>query len=111
MRTAIDRFQQYSHTIFDLAPPSAPRFPLSLEEMLTKPDPHGGFFLRRPVMNPLFSAFRWEIASRTSLDGSLDNWHEISSPNQGMPDNSPIVDIRCPAGSGTGLNGIPYQNW
>ncbi|MFZ5953045.1 MAG: type II secretion system protein [Candidatus Rifleibacteriota bacterium] len=101
MRSAMDKFHQ-----------DQLRFPLDLNELLNTAVPlKGGFYLRRLPLNPLFGTVKWEIASRTSLDGSYDHWEEITLPSQKMSDNTPIVDIRCPDAAGEGLNGILYRNW
>ncbi len=101
MRAALDRFHQANL-----------RFPLNFNELLTGTDPiRGSFFLRRFPINPLLREPKWEIASRTSLDGSYNHWEVITAPGDGMSDATPIVDVRCPPEAGTGLNAIEYKNW
>ncbi|GAB4272849.1 MAG: hypothetical protein Kow0029_11980 [Candidatus Rifleibacteriota bacterium] len=107
MRAAIDRFQQNDHD-----GDNEHRFPLTINELLTNKDPNtGGFYLRRLPLNPFLGETKWDIASKTTLDGSSDHWEEISNPMQGMSDNTPIVDIRCSSTVGISLNGTPYKNW
>jgi general secretion pathway protein G len=101
MRAAMDKFHQ-----------DQLRFPNTFDELLTTVVPgKGGFYLRRLPLNPMFGESRWEIASRTSIDGSYNHWEEITASSQGMSDGAPILDVRCPPAAGTGLNGIEYQNW
>jgi general secretion pathway protein G len=101
MRAALDAFHQ-----------DQIRFPDTITELLTTPRPGGGFYLRRLPLNPLnqpFPAVKWEISGRTSREGTTDVWVEITDPAPTI--GLPIVDIRCPAAAGTGLNGLPYFQW
>lgn len=107
MRLALDKFHQ-----------DQLRFPRSFDELLTTSVPDkGGFYLRRLPLNPLLGEVKWEIASRTSLDGSYDHWEEITTSADSIsivaPEiiAPPIVDVRCPTAAGEGLNGIPYDEW
>jgi hypothetical protein len=101
MRSALDRFHQVNL-----------RFPDNFDELLNGTDPiRGSFFLRRFPINPLLKEPKWEIASRTSLDGSYYFWEVITASNQNMSDSTPIVDVRCPDEAGVGLNRIEYKNW
>jgi len=106
MRIALDRYQQRYDT-----------FPASMGNLLMATDTQsgGGYFLRRWPINPMATATPftwWEIASRTSLtQPDKVRWYKISSPSHTLPDTTPIVDIRCPAELGTGINGIPYREW
>ena len=101
MRAAMDRFHQNNL-----------RFPVSIDELLTTVDPEkNSFYLRRFPINPMLGVTKWDIASKTSIDGIGETWEEISNSSMGMSDASPIVDIRCSATVGIGLNGIEYRHW
>lgn len=99
MRSALDQFHQDNL-----------RFPDTFIELLEAPRPLGAFYLRRLPFNPMFATISWEIASQTSINGENDYWLPISTATAVINGGS-IIDVRCPASAGTGLNGIPYQNW
>lgn len=99
MRGALDQFHQENL-----------RFPDSIHELLTAPRSLGAFYLRRFPLNPMLASTVWEIASQTTLTGSSDYWLKIFSADTSIP-NGPVIDIRCPPEAGTGLNGIPYEQW
>lgn len=99
MRSALDQFHQDNL-----------RFPDTFIELLEAPRPLGAFYLRRFPLNPMFATITWEIASQTSINGENDSWLEISTAAATINGGS-IIDVRCPASAGTGLNGIPYQHW
>lgn len=99
MRCALDQFHQDNL-----------RCPDSFNELLQAPRPLGAFYLRRLPLNPMFASVTWEIASLTTVNGADDYWLEISSPATVIP-GGPIIDVRCPAAAGSGLNGVPYQYW
>ncbi|MBI3037528.1 prepilin-type N-terminal cleavage/methylation domain-containing protein [bacterium] len=100
MRSALNNHRQKHNT-----------FPSSMLVLLATPTA-GGFYLRRFPINPVTSPpqTRWDIASRTTGSAS-DHWETILSAGDTLTDGTPIVDVRCPENIGTGINGIPYQNW
>lgn len=88
------------------------QYPTSFEVMkVTKRLDGEGFYLRKFPINPMNGTQTWEIASRTTLPGTNDKWNTIVRISDQMSDVTPIVDIRCPANAGTGINGIPYKEW
>lgn len=99
MRSALDQFHQENL-----------RFPDSIHELLTAPRSLGAFYLRRFPLNPILASTAWEIASQTSLTGLTDYWLKIYTADSSIPDGQ-VIDIRCPPEAGTGLNGIPYEQW
>lgn len=86
------------------------RFPATLLELLETPRPMGAFYLRRLPLNPMCAELRWEVSGQTSISGADDIWVEITAANTAIPAGR-ILDIRCPATAGDGLNGIPYHRW
>lgn len=115
MRSAIDQFFGDSYQNPSIPELEKPRFPKTIEELLTtkRPVPGGTFYLRRLPLNPMLSEVQWELRGRKK-GASLEEKINIASIADKFEDpDMTISDIRYPEGvyPDTGLNGVLYHEW
>ena len=114
MRAALDSFFQDSFQNPAIPELEKPRFPVTINELLTtkRPIPGGGFYLRRLPLNPMFAETRWLLVGNN--DSDPEELKEITDSITSFDNPSlEIVDIRCPDGAtpAVGTNGIEYKDW
>lgn len=113
MRAALDKFFEDSYQNPAIPVADKPRFPKSINELLTtrRPVPGGSFYLRRLPLNPMFASTRWQLIGN---NGTTEELKVITDDSMSFTDATMnIVDVRCPDTviPPDGLNGIPYKDW